>query len=56
MDKKWRVELLWVASINMNKLNGECKRGEIMKAIVKGKVDVLGVAETHLKGYGAWVI
>ena len=43
---------LRVACFNANGLKDERKRREIVDSCMKGRVDVLGLSETHLKGQG----
>ena len=43
---------LRVASYNVNGMSVECKRKEVLADMRKGKLDVLGVQETHMKGCG----
>ena len=37
---------------NANGLNDESKRRSVVESCVKGRVDILGLSETHLKGQG----
>ena len=43
---------LRVACFNANEMKDERKRREIIDRCMKGRVDVLGLGETHLKGQG----
>ncbi len=47
-----REELMKVVSLNMNCMNDRGKRREIVDMFERGRIDVLGVSETHLKGCG----
>lgn len=42
-----------VVHVNMNGLNEDWKRRDVIEAFGKGKVDILGIGETHLQGCGA---
>ncbi len=41
-----------VVSLNVNGMNDRGKRREIVEMFERGRIDVLGVSETHLKGCG----
>ncbi len=47
-----REELLTVVSLNVNGMNDRGKRKEVVDIFERGRTDVLGVIETHLKGCG----
>lgn len=41
-----------LTAFNVNDMRGEGKTGELIKGFKDGKLDVLGVRETHLSGKG----
>ncbi len=45
-------EMLRVASFNVNGMSAESKRKEVVEGVRKGRLDVIGVQETHMKGCG----
>ena len=47
-------EVVRVAAININGCQDEVKRNEMINEFAKGKLDVLGVSETHIRGQGSW--
>ena len=48
-----RASEMRVGCVNMNGLNDECKRMNMINEWMNGRLDVLGVSETHLRGKGA---
>ncbi len=45
-------EVLRVASLNVNGMSVESKRKEVMESAKKGRLDVIGLQEMHMKGCG----
>jgi len=48
-------ERMRMAAFNVNGMQGEIKRRELVESFKKGKIDVLGVGETHMRGQGIGV-
>ena len=46
-------ELIRAVCFNVNGLKDENKRRMVIESCMKGRVDVLGLSETHLSGVGA---
>ncbi len=47
-----REELIRVVSLNVIGMNDRGKRREIVEMFERGRIDALGVSETHMKGCG----
>ncbi len=47
-----REELFRIVSLNVNGINAREKRKEVIGMCEKGKIDVLQMSETYLKGRG----
>ena len=44
--------MLRVASLNANGMSVDGKRKEVMEGVKNGRLDIIGVQETHMKGCG----
>ena len=55
MSPRERGECMKLVAMNVNGMQDERKRREIVERFGERKIDVLAVGETHMKGNGYWM-